>query len=710
MTGFRLFLVTVLLSLLATPVASGAVPPGNLLVNGSAEADAGAVDPDCGPDVAVSGWTEQDFHLTVLKYGGLGLPLSGDGAQFFAGGCMPPEEGNTTIATQSVSINSIGAAAEVDAGIVVAHLSALLGGFEDEDDDARVSLSFFGANVEDLGSPGYDLHVGPVLRADRGDETKMLARTGSRAVPPGTRTLVVTIVLRRFAGARNDGYADKIDLSLTTDGTPPAPGDPVPDQPIAPPPGPPPPPDADTRRPTGASMRCDRGPTLRSDSTCMVLVADAGPPVRTAPGGTVRWKITGEGSLPRGDTCRLARTLYGPGISGCEVVFRPGPSGTPGGTEIPVVATYEGSPVFLPVSVAHRLLDAMIVDPTTGERAPSDSDCAAAARRADTRTTALRASQYYRDPETDPSGRPTGYQEPLFDTVTRNSAWCVSRSWNGLKQGGGVLVSLGGLAYTGTSGVVFGAMGGTIAKAPGAAAAGSFGLVAGWQNGGSQIYSAGGEILDAAGRAVADPPDPKFRVLVRPKKVRTFSIRGGRSRASKRDARDLRRWTTAIRRVRATSRAFSATADKAGGAREAGDAKWEGRQMRQAVRLARQLIRELVSLRRENRVIARRALSSREARRLPSLRMVSRQRRRLASQGLRRSERRSLEALGVSAADVRELRRMARKRSVSNRQLVRAPAQAVRRATRDPMWLDAERFFRLWVVHPEVVAAARLGL
>jgi hypothetical protein len=182
------------IGLAAAASAGAAVPSGNLLANPGAEAGAGA--PDAAQQLPLPGWTVEST-FTAVQYGASGfLTLDdstalGGGVNFFAGG----PGGATGAATQVVDVS--GAAAEIDAGKVTATLSALLGGFATQTDDATVTATFLNVN------PG-----------DRGSVTALVPRTDSRPVPAGTRQISVRIDAIRNEGSYNDGYIDNVSLVL----------------------------------------------------------------------------------------------------------------------------------------------------------------------------------------------------------------------------------------------------------------------------------------------------------------------------------------------------------------------------------------------------------------------------------------------------------------------------------------------------------------
>ncbi len=193
--------------------ASATVFGSNLIVNGDAEIGTGA---PSGAVVPVFGFTTTgNFTLVAYNEPG-GFPVTGDpgvstgGVNLFTGG---PSNAFSS-AFQLIDLAPGGAL--IDAGTSTFALSAFLGGFFDQADDARLLLEFLdGANTLQA---SYVL--GPISLADRGNQTGLLLTATSGAVPVGARTARVTLDMTRFAGAYNDGYADNLSLVLQSGAVP----------------------------------------------------------------------------------------------------------------------------------------------------------------------------------------------------------------------------------------------------------------------------------------------------------------------------------------------------------------------------------------------------------------------------------------------------------------------------------------------------------
>lgn len=179
----------------------------NLLVNGNAEADTGA--PDNNTIVTPTGWTTTG-QFTSVQYGASGgfpdntSPGPTDRRKnFFAGGNVA-----LSTAAQTVSLSAI--AASIDTGARSFVLSAWLGGYSTQDDNATVTVVFQNATAATLAT----YTIGPATQADRGGNTAFVYKSASASVPVGTRAAIVTITATRLQGTYNDGYADDVSLVL----------------------------------------------------------------------------------------------------------------------------------------------------------------------------------------------------------------------------------------------------------------------------------------------------------------------------------------------------------------------------------------------------------------------------------------------------------------------------------------------------------------
>ena len=198
------------LLLALAPVYAGPITFGtNLIVNGDAESGAGSND---GSVVAsIPGWSTLNGNFTVVQYGASGgFPTLGDpgpanrGNNFFAGG-PGTNEGS---GSQALDISSI--STQVDAGLITYDLSAYLGGWQSQDDEADISLWFWDQGNNLVGF--YDL-TGPTA-AQRGGVTGLFFTSNSGSVPAGTRSVEFDLNMFWTSGSYVDGYADNLSFAL----------------------------------------------------------------------------------------------------------------------------------------------------------------------------------------------------------------------------------------------------------------------------------------------------------------------------------------------------------------------------------------------------------------------------------------------------------------------------------------------------------------
>ncbi|HLV97981.1 MAG TPA: hypothetical protein VKT82_04820 [Ktedonobacterales bacterium] len=203
------------------PVATPTTPPGtllggNIIVNGNAEQG------KCAPDTStvispITGWTPTN-NITPIQYA-VGANSNGDlspttpgpgdaGNCYFWGGPEGSTDNTTTSMRQMDNVSSV--AAMIDSKAVTYDLSAWLGGYSDQDDNATLSIQFLGQTGNALGTAT----IGPVMAADRNNTSELLLRSTTGQVPVGTRSIKVTLTMTKTAGSDNDGLADDLSLLL----------------------------------------------------------------------------------------------------------------------------------------------------------------------------------------------------------------------------------------------------------------------------------------------------------------------------------------------------------------------------------------------------------------------------------------------------------------------------------------------------------------
>jgi hypothetical protein len=201
------------LLLTAAPALAGK----NIIVNGDAEAGAGA--PDSSQVVPPPGWNGS-ATFTAVKYGVSGFPTTKDwhpakgadgklddsqpGQNFFAGG-----NSAQATATQAIDVSSAGG--WIDKGGRHYEFKGYIGGYSSQGDQAVVEVHFLDSGGKSLG----DSHIGPVTSLTRADQTGLFFSRTSGTVPVGTRKVQVKIVMTRTDGSYNDGYVDDLSLVLS---------------------------------------------------------------------------------------------------------------------------------------------------------------------------------------------------------------------------------------------------------------------------------------------------------------------------------------------------------------------------------------------------------------------------------------------------------------------------------------------------------------
>jgi hypothetical protein len=181
----------------------------NLIQNGNAEAGSSSAvgDPLPGP-TPVPGWTISSA-FTVINYkpanDNSGFPKTTDPGppdrlnQFFAGG------NGAAVSTATQNIDLSANANDINAENVIFELSGYFGGFSSDNDNARLSATFFNGNTS-LGI----VTVGHATAKDRGNATGLILRRGSGIVPVNATRVVITQTMTRLNGNSNDGYADSL--------------------------------------------------------------------------------------------------------------------------------------------------------------------------------------------------------------------------------------------------------------------------------------------------------------------------------------------------------------------------------------------------------------------------------------------------------------------------------------------------------------------
>lgn len=209
--GAAVCIATVGLASAAAATPGRAAPaPVNLIRDASAE---GATPDSSGGKVHVNAWkVSHSDQFTAVLYGTSGFPDDSSpgpkhhGKNFFAGG----PDGSSAKGTQVDSLSN--RRHLISAGKATFTLAGWLGGFDSQRDDAMLSVTWLDTHGDAVGSVTT---IGPVSVHARKDVTGMLHRHTSGSVPRRARSVLVTLHMGRADGTYNDGYADKLSLTVT---------------------------------------------------------------------------------------------------------------------------------------------------------------------------------------------------------------------------------------------------------------------------------------------------------------------------------------------------------------------------------------------------------------------------------------------------------------------------------------------------------------
>ncbi len=177
----------------------------NLIANPGADAGKGA---DADVIVKVPDW-KPTGAFTAAQYA-WGADLSATtpgptkrGKNYFYGG----PSASVSTGTQVVKVGTGG----ISAGRVSYVLSAWLGGYSDQPDNARLIVTF----ESSAGTALKTTTIGPVTVGQRHDVSGLFLRQGTGKVPAGTEQIKVELVMMLLEGGDNDGLADNLSLVLS---------------------------------------------------------------------------------------------------------------------------------------------------------------------------------------------------------------------------------------------------------------------------------------------------------------------------------------------------------------------------------------------------------------------------------------------------------------------------------------------------------------
>lgn len=450
----------------------------------------------------------------------------------------------------------------------------------------------------------------------------------------------------------------------------------------APTPGPGP---AGTRNRTGTMVLCNRGPNPGDDSVCTATVGDGGA-TPTQPAGDVLFTAGDGGTFRFGNRCALQPSPGSPNVASCSVTYIPPPAG--GFPD--VVAAYQGDATHDPSSGRSRLISGAVFGLADGT--PITPQVCKQTVKAATKAATASARAAYRAKTPNPLTNPIAGPGDYIGYCAVNFGYNV--------KGGAIRLGQGAALTVGAFGTVLGGVGAVFDPEPVGKAAG-VSLVVGAPVIAAGAVLVGEEWIKANDTAIADPPDKRFRAVVKLSARKRVVVRGGGT-----TGRALTRLFARQARAIVLARAFRTALDKAGGAEQAKQFRYVGLQTRAAIGFARSLASELEQLTKETRALAPALAKVQGMRRAPSASAVANARRAGPPAKLTRL----LRKLGWSAADLKVLRAAAA-RKVDPAQ-VPDPPTTLAGVLADARLLDQQEqmalHLRYFTVVPEVVEASKL--
>ncbi|CAF1038853.1 unnamed protein product [Adineta ricciae] len=180
----------------------------NLLINGDGET---------GPCETGGGVT----HPTGWNYNGTITQISYNNPQH--GDLTPSDPGpsnrgncyffgqasTVTSMWQTVNVTHTVDPVLIDNSVVKFNLSAWIGGWSSQNDNARVSIAFADQANQMLGNRTT---IGPVSAADRNSQSSLLFRQATGLVPAGTRSFTILVTIICTDPTSNDGDVDNIGI------------------------------------------------------------------------------------------------------------------------------------------------------------------------------------------------------------------------------------------------------------------------------------------------------------------------------------------------------------------------------------------------------------------------------------------------------------------------------------------------------------------
>ena len=112
---------------------------------------------------------------------------------------------------QTINLNKTVNALYIDNHTVWFNFSAWIGGWSTQNDNARASLTFANETNQIVGNVTT---IGPVMTADRGSISALVARQATGLIPVGGHFMTILVTITGVTGSSNDGGIDNIGVVL----------------------------------------------------------------------------------------------------------------------------------------------------------------------------------------------------------------------------------------------------------------------------------------------------------------------------------------------------------------------------------------------------------------------------------------------------------------------------------------------------------------
>jgi hypothetical protein len=442
------------------------------------------------------------------------------------------------------------------------------------------------------------------------------------------------------------------------------------------------PPGPDFRHPSTTQAQCYRGAALADSSTCVVTVTDG--TGQSAPRDDVAFTVpAGQGSVLAPASCALVPVSTA--TSTCRVTYTPDALHPATGATVPLRSAYVGDDDHKPSVVTSATL-------TVGPAPPAPP--------ADTTVKTYTTPQCSDFAISNPVVPPGNYTGPndAYGLDAQQYLYCQTLGEALLIPGGKFVIATLAAALNQLDGnAKWVQKFPTFVETPG-----------GWQSVTATIQPWAGGQQTAFNTAVHDPPASSYKTLAKAKPAKVPLVRVSGSEKTRTTTKALNAWVKALATSRGLADAFTLTVNRAGGAKKAHSTLWQGRQMRLAITLAKQLAAQDAALVAPTRKLAALAAKDKLAQRGLSAKQLQKIRAKIAKSGLSKAQKARLKKLGYDSTALAAVVAAAKSTSVPTSGLASTPAKQLA----DPQLVTQLQryalYFRLWPKRLDVLAEAAL--